>query len=383
MNDRTVKFWWVAAALAALASGCGGAADKKDAIAAPETAVLASRDLARVARAELSTGVAVQGTLEPAVDVQIISPYPELIDQVLVKEGQPVRRGQAMARFRTESLEPAAVSAEAQRKIAAADYERMKNLFKEGAVAQRDVDNAEAVVRSAEAAAALARKRLDDATVAAPVDGVVATRFVQSGDRVGDGDPLFRLVNTDELEFAASVPTDALAAVRPGAPVVLAVSGMSGTTLAGRVARVNATVDAATRQVKVYVVVPNHDHRLAGDMFATGRILLETKTSALAVPSSGVRVDPDGSTFVWVVNGGKADRRVVRTGVRDESRDVIEVVGGLREGETVVVGPIEGLVPGQPVQVTGEPGAASKAAAGAASAAGAEAAGQPAAGSRR
>jgi len=351
MDTRTLMRLVAAALLAAIVSGCGGA--KRDA-AQQEPALLSSRDLAVATRTDLATGVPVQGTLEPSVDVQIVAPFPEVLDAVLVKEGQAVRKGEVLARMRIESVGPAAASAESQRRMAAADYERMRNLLKEGAVAQRDMDNAEAALKAAEAQAAMARQGLDDATVRAPFDGVIAQRMVQTGDRVADGDRLFRIVNTDELEFAASVPTDALARVRPGANVALTVSGLEGVTVAGRVARVNSTVDAATRQVKIYVNVDNRDHRLAGDMFASGRIVLAEVRGALTIPSEGVRPGPGGTSVVWAVAGGKAEERRVTTGVRDELRGLTEVKSGLQAGDTAIVSPIEGLASGQPVQVTAE-----------------------------
>mgnify|MGYP001563577838 CR=1 FL=1 len=358
MDTRKLSTLLMAGALAAMLSGCGGADAKKDPAArAPSAALLAARDVAKVARADLATGVPVSGTLQPAVDVNITAPFPEALEGVLVKEGQAVRQGQPLARFRTESLAPAATSADAQRRIAAAEHERMKNLFAEGAVSQRDVDNAEAALRSAEATAAFARKQLDEATVRAPFAGVIAHRAVQSGDRVADGDPLFRLVNTAELEFEATVPGEVVGRVRPGAPVTLAVSGLGDVRIEGRVARVNATADAATRQVKVYVVVPNRDGRLVGDLFATGRIEFQQVPRALALPAAGVRVAPDGRRFVWVVADGKAQQRAVTVGLRDEQQDLVEITGGLAEGDTAIVGPVEGLTAGQPVQIGGDPGA--------------------------
>ncbi len=359
MRTRRIQQQIAIALVSAMLVGCGGVGTRQKAASrTPEDVLLSSRDLAAVVRTDLATGVPVQGTLKPAVDVNIMTPYPELIDAVLVKEGQTVRRGQVLARMRAATIEPAATSAEAQRRVAAAEYERMSNLYKEGAVAQRDVEHAEAQLRAAEAGATTAKKLLEDATVAAPVDGVIAKRFVQGGDRVGDGDQLFRLVNTSELEFAASVPTEALGGVQPGAPVVLAVSGLEGRVVAGRVARINATVDAATRQVKVYVAVPNRDRRLAGDMFASGRIMLDVVKGALAVPSAALRKDRGGSTFAWVSAGGRLEKRPVTAGVRDEMRDLAEVKSGLREGELTVVSPIEGIVPGQVVRVVGDSAAA-------------------------
>lgn len=347
MDARTIKRLLTAFALLALVAGCGArrTADVQ------EAALVSSQDLTSAVRADLASGVPVQGTLEPAVDVHIIAPFPEILEAVLVKEGQAVRKGDVLARFRVESLGPAAASAEAQRRMASADYTRMQNLLKEGAVASRDLENAEAAFRAAEAGAALAHKRLEEATVRAPFDGVVAQRFVQTGDRVGDGDRLFRFVNTDDLEFSASVPTEALSHVRPGDAVSLTVSGFDGGAISGRVARVNSTVDAATRQVKVYVTVPNRDHRLAGDMFASGRIALSEARGGLAVPTAALRPAAGGGQAVWVIAGGKAEAHAVTTGVRDELRDLVEVKTGLKDGDTVIVSPIEGLASGQLVQV--------------------------------
>jgi len=318
-------------------------------------AVLGASDVARAARSDLVAGVPVSGTLEPALVVRIASPIPEVVEQVLVKEGQAVRQGQVLARFRTSAVEPAALSAEAQRRLAAADYERMQSLFKEGAVSQRDVENAEVSLRAAEAREADAKKKLDESTVRAPASGVISQRAVDSGDRVKDGDLLFQLVNTRELEFAATVPSEYAAEVRVGAPVVLAVTGAGDAGLGGRVSRVNATVDAATRQVKVYVTVPNPGTRLFGGLFASGRIVLRQVKGAVAVPQAAVRRDA-GTSYVLVVEQGRVARRDVTTGAADEQTSLVEVKTGLVGGEIVVVGPASGLQVGAPVTIAGGEG---------------------------
>lgn len=348
MHTRLMKRVLAAALLAALVGGCGA---KQAATTAQEPVVLTTGDLAAVARADVETGVPVQGTLQPLSDVTIIAPVADVVDQMLVKEGQAVRQGQVLARMRTTSIAPAAAGAEAQRRIAAADLQRMQNLLKVGAVAERDVESAEAQLKAAEAVAAAADKRLHESTVRAPFTGVIAQRYMQAGDRAGDGDRLFRIVNTDELEFVASVTTDALDRLKPGAPVALTVSGAEGRQVSGHISRVNATVDEATRQLKVYVRVPNRDHRLAGDMFASGRIVLERAPGVLAVPSGAVKVAAGAGQQAWVVADGKLSRRVLTIGLRDELRGLVEVKSGLREGEKVVVSQIEGLVDGQPVQL--------------------------------
>ncbi len=319
-------------------------------------AVLGSSDVARAARTDLIAGVPVTGTLEPSLVIRIASPIPEVVEEVLVKEGEAVRQGQALARFRTSAVEPAALSADAQRRLAASDYERMQSLFKEGAVSQRDVENAEVTLRAAEATAAQAKKKLDESTVRAPASGVISQRSVDSGDRVKDGDLLFQLVNTSELEFAATVPSEYVADVRVGAPVVLAVTGATDAALGGRVARVNAAVDPATRQVKVYVTVPNRGGRLMGGLFASGRVVLREVKGAVAVPLTALRRDAAGKTYVLIVESGQIARRDVAPGATDEQASLIQITSGLTGGETVVLGAASGLEPGQPVTIAGGEG---------------------------
>lgn len=335
-------------------TGCGtgrgaATADKKEEAAV----VLGPSDVAVVTVADLAEGVPVSGNLQPAKDVNLTAPAPDVVAEVLVKEGQPVRRGQVLARFRTQALGPAVASAEAQQRIAAVDHDRMKNLAAAGAVSQREVENAEAALTAADAALAQTRQRFEDATVRAPFDGVVAERHVQSGDRVGDGDPMFRVVNTSGLEFEATVTAENAARLEVGTPVALAVTGID-VGIEGRIARINTTADAATRQVRVYVAVPNRDHRLVGDLFASGRVVLHQARGALAVASSAVRAVGVDSAVVWVIAGDKLERRPVVTGVRDESLDRVEIRAGLRAGEQVVASTIEGLEPGQTVQVAGQ-----------------------------
>lgn len=351
-TDRMMHGLALGMALALAASGCG---DHGGADAEPNgeaSIVLGPSDVATAAVANLTEGVSVSGTLVPTADARLTAPIPDVVEQVLVKEGQRVRRGQVLARMRAEALGPVAASAEAQRRVAEADLTRMRNLEQAGAVSRREVDSAEAAFKAAEAASAQAAQRLDDATVRAPFDGVVAERSVRSGDRVGDGDPLFRVVNTSELEFEATVTAEHAAALEPGLAVDLTVTGLADRALQGRIARVNATADPATRQVRVYVSVPNRDGRLVGDLFASGRVVLRQADHALAVPAPAVRAGAQGGHEVWLVSGGKLEARAVHPGLRDEALNLVQV-DALQAGDTVLVASAEGLRAGQAVQIAG------------------------------
>jgi RND family efflux transporter MFP subunit len=338
----------LALGLAALA-GCGGhdGTASDEAARAGSAARLGPDDVATAATADVAAGVPISGPLEPAYEVKLISPFADVVETVRVREGQAVNEGQVLARFRSGVLGSQAASAEAKRRIAASQLERMQNLKAAGAVSQNDVENAEVALKAAEAEAAQAGKQSEDATVRSPIAGVVSRSVVQSGDRVGEGDVLFEVVNTSELELEASVPSEYVTHVRVGAAVRLEVTGYEGRVVEGRIARVNATADPATRQVKVYVRVPNRERKLVGGLFASGQLVTGAAVGVVAVPTAAVR---EGDT-VWVAEGGKLASRKVVTGVRDEAKDLIEIRSGIRAGETVVVGPVEGLRAGQAVAV--------------------------------
>jgi membrane fusion protein (multidrug efflux system) len=323
------------AALFALA-GCGAhgeTAGTGKAGAQPDTALLAAADLDTVARHDLSAGVPVSGTLTPGWQARVTAALDDVLQDVVVREGQRVGKGEVLAHFRLGSVEADAASARAQLRSATADWERQKNLLAEGAVSERDVETA---------------------TVRAPGAGVVTTRSVQTGDRVSMGDPLFVVADTRTLEFEATVPSELVSHVRVGAAVVLTASGFPSGAIHGRVARVSNTADDATRQVKVYASVPNADGRLVGDLYASGSIVVRQAPGVLSVPAAAVR--RDGETSVaWVLGAdGRLARRTLKPGLRDEAHDLVQVLEGLIAGDRVLVGPVEGLAAGQPARVTGK-----------------------------
>jgi membrane fusion protein, multidrug efflux system len=358
---NTMSRWMLALAAIAVmgtAAGCGAKGDNANAAngkgAAADTALLAAADVAVAARADLSAGVPVSGPLAPGWRTRVTAPLEDVIQDVLVREGQKVSKGQALARFRMGAVEANAASARAALRSAQADFERQKNLLKEGAVSARDVEAAEAGYRAAAAQDELASRRLQDATVRAPGAGTVTVRSVQSGDRVGMGDPLFEVANTSSLEFEATVPSEFVSLIKVGAPVKLSVTGYAAGSVAGHVARINATADPATRQVQVYASVPNPGGKLVGDVYATGNILVERATNVLAVPSAAIHKDDAGS-FAWIVDkDGRAARHVIQAGLSDQTADRVQVLSGLADGDRVIVGPIEGLTAGQPVHVAGK-----------------------------
>jgi membrane fusion protein, multidrug efflux system len=361
-------------AAAAAAAGCGAnRADRAKAEGAADVATLNASDVAVVGRAGLQEGIPLSGALEPKVRITVGAPFAEQLVEMYVNEGDRVSQGQALAKFKDQVLAAAAEYATSdvasQRmnvRVAEAESARAVTLFAEGAIAQRDRDNALAALEGARSRLSLAASqqanaadRLKSTVLRAPAAGVVSKRYVQAGDRVDNGKPVFELVDTRVLQLAASVPTAWLPELKIGRPVTLRVTQMDSTAVSGRISRINPTADPATRQIQIYVDVPNPRETLVGGLFVSGRVLTREALNAVAVPEVAVRREGEAQTpYVYVVRAGRIARRPVTLGVVDDDQLLAEVRSGVEAGDTVVVGPIEGLVDGTPVQIAAPAAAA-------------------------
>ena len=357
-----------AALAAALSTGCGGKSAEGAKVEGAAAITIGAADVATAARADVQSGVPVSGSLEPKVSMTVGAPLAEQIVETFVEEGQRVAQGQPLVRFKDEVVRAGANSARAdvatqrmQVSIAVAESTRAEALLREGAIAPRDRDNALLALNAArgrlalsEAQLASAEDRLETSTLRAPAAGVVSRRYAQAGDRVDMGKPVVDIVDTRVLQLTASVPVEYVGDLRVGRAVSLRASQLDSTRLTGHISRINPTVDEATRQVRVYVDIPNGAGRLVGGMFVSGRVLLRTAQGAVTVPRAALRVEGDARTpVVYALAAGKVQRRPVTVGVTDEDQGLVQITSGVQVGDVVVVGPVEGLADGVAAEILG------------------------------
>lgn len=352
------------ATIALWSGGCG----RKNAEAKngdPVTQVLvSSSDVLRVEDRRLESGVSFTGELRPSQTVEITARFAGDLDDVLVREGQHVGRGQALARFRPRDVRDALEAADAQLLAAQAGLRaaenaerRARKLLDAGAAAPSDLEAAEAQRTAAQAqvnaATAMKNQAQEDAErldVPAPIDGWVSHVTVHRGDRVAIGDNMLTLVDTATLELSATVPSEALARVEPGTPIRFHVDAFPGEAFEGKVDRVNPTTEPGTRQVRIYMRLPNPEGRLVGGLFASGRVIDSMKEHALAAPISVLRKE-GGDQVVYRIRNGKAERIRVTTGLVDEETNSVELLGDVSAGDSLLSGIVPGLRDGAPIRV--------------------------------
>jgi RND family efflux transporter MFP subunit len=361
---RTPRVLPLISALALTAAACGESSAPA-AAGAPASAVvqLSVENVAQATLGTLSSGPVVSGQLTPAREATVRAQVGGSIEQLSVDRGQPVRANRVLARIAARDLEAAHASAQAAVKsaetalsVARSEFQRAQALVEGGAVAARDLEQARNAVAVAEAqlAAAQAREKsvwqqLDDTTVRAPFSGVVSARPASIGDVVSPGTELLTIIDPSSMRLEALVPSDQIGQVTPGATVQFSIRGVPG-QFEGQVERLDSIADPVTRQVAVFVSLPNVGGKLIAGLFAEGRIQSATR-EGIVVPLAAVDETGAAPFVTRISKDSKAERVTVTLGVRQPETEQIEVTQGVAAGDTLIVGSAKNVPTGTPVTV--------------------------------
>ena len=356
------------ALLAALGAAIGGAACSSAESPAAANTAPAAIDIGRenvvaVQSADITVGPLISGDLRAQREAQVRAELGGSVLQVVPDEGQAIKQGALLARIEARTQEDALRSADsmvrsAEESLSVADRElaRTERLVKGGALAERELEsarNAAVLARAqrddAQSRQASARKALDDGTVRAPISGLVARRHVNRGDVVSSGAELYTIIDPSSMRLEASVPSEQLGAIAIGATVNFQVRGYPGQTFAGRIERISPMADPVTRQVPIFVTIPNTQGRLVAGLFAEGRVVQQVKRT-LVVPVTAIN-ERTGTPWVLRVRDGKTEKVEVTLGLRDPQTEQVEIAAGVSEGDLLLVGASQGMTPGTPVKV--------------------------------
>ena len=262
----------------------------------------------------------------------------------------------------------------ANRDDARAAYRRAEQLSADGLVSKVDRETAETRLKVADAnlqaaldnvrslkaslqdrraSFELAQKKLNDATVRAPVAGSIAERLVQAGEYIRENTPVATIVQVNPLKLRTAIQEKYAGNIRPGQPVDFIVEAFPEKMYRGKVAFVSPAVDQTTRTFPVEVLVENPDRQLKPGFFAKGSVLVRLDEDVLAAPDDAISTLAGVST-VYVIEEGKAKQQQVTLGAHQGK--VTEIVEGLKGAEAVAVTNVNQLATGTSVRIGSGPG---------------------------
>lgn len=312
----------------------------------------------------LKPAITLPGSVESRVASVVAAEVPGLVMELVAREGDRVKRGEALARLRTTPLEIRLQTAEAQlkeaesrMKLAERNLERARDLFESKVFSQQQLDNAyfeftawQGRVESLHATIAGFKLDIERCTIRAPFDGVVVRERTEVGEWMGEGDPVVEMVSLDELEVRVEVPEGYFRLLNQNAPATVRFESLPGVEVSGRIGAIIPQADPVARTFPIKVRVPNPQQRIGVGMLAQVSFTGGNSYRATVVPKDAV-IRRGPRQFVYLMNGDNTVSMVtVQTGGAVGSWVAIE--GSIQPGQKVVTRGNERLQPGQVVQGT-------------------------------
>lgn len=299
----------------------------------------------------LEDGLTATGSLLAWEEVAVSAEAAGRVVSVSFSEGSYVRRGQVLAVLNTDVIDAQAQALRAQLDLARVQLDRQQALFDIGGLSRAALDQSRSQVRVLEAQLAQQRAESGRRRIVAPFSGQMGLSDLSPGAYVSPGQSIGMLRVTSPLKLEFAVPERYAGRIRSGAAVDFALPGEPAPRTA-QVYAIEPAVDAATRAFTVRARVGNPEGTLQPGTFAEVRLAVDRIENALLVPASALTPGTD-SAFVWVMQGGKASKRRIATGIR--TADDVQVTAGLAAGDSVLTSGFEELREGGAVRVDRDP----------------------------
>jgi membrane fusion protein (multidrug efflux system) len=363
-----MKSWIFGIIMAFLLWGCGS--KESVSVETPlksQTSVLEERlvETVEVIPKSISYTISAVGSLKTPENVTISPKKAGIINKILVKEGDRVKKGQVLvqlddvdARLQVEREEARVREAEASLETNRNTLARYQKLLESKVVPQQTYDDISLKVKLDEARLALAKTELNlvkqnliDHRIVSPIEGVVNLKIASLGEHVNVApkDEILTIVQMDPLELEFYVPENWVGKVRLGSNIQFTVKALSEEKFTANLQFISPTADPSTRNIRMKAMVRNSQYRLKPGYFAEVSVQTGMNPNALVIPESAL-FSQEGKFFTFLIQDGIAHRKEVETGLRFEGQ--VEILKGLQKGEWVVRAGHEQLSEGMKVRIS-------------------------------
>ena len=311
-----------------------------------EKVELIQQDLVTPQQGSAISKTAFTGTVRAVNQSSIQAQVTATATSVYVKIGDSVQRGQTLLRLNNQ--DNAARLAQARANLAATQaqanqarnmMQRKKRLLDQGFISQVEYEQSQLDyraqmenVRAQQANVDIALKADQDGTITSPIHGVITQRQVEPGQTVAAGQTLFEIVDPNQLEIQAKLPSDLQAALKIGQKIEYQLQGQA-TTFNAQISRVSPVADLASRQIEFFATPLERLPSLSIGAFVDGYILANSTISGQIIPLNTIHDIPN-KPYVWVIR----DRKIARvdiTVLEQRYSDNTAVIQGLQNNDLV------------------------------------------------
>lgn len=271
------------------------------------------------------------GTVKGIEHAEILAKLAESVEKIMVSEGDLVKKGDLLLTLNEGGPSSQYRQARAVYQNAKKLRTKYRNLFKEGAVSENDLDAINTEFKVAEANYKGARELVE---IISPINGKVTSLNVNIGEQVYQGQHLATISQTDEVRVAIGVDPADIDYLQAGDTVTLWMQGADIKKVTGTISRVAGSADPMTRAFEVEIIAPNNEVVLKVGAFATTKLKLYSLDQVLVLPRDAILIQK-GLPKLFKLNGDTAKSVEVQLGQTDGT--LVEIKSGLKLGEEIVV----------------------------------------------
>lgn len=322
--------------------------DAKTAIVAQGSGAVTVR-VAQVKKEPVNLDYSVNGIFTPVREINFLSENAGRVSKIFVEEGDHVKKGQILARIDAEILNTDRETAEATLQNALRDEARYSSSFKTGGVTQQQLDQAKLAVKNARLRLQASQRRVSDANIKSPINGIVNKKYIEVGAFVtAQGTQLFELVDVSRLKLKVNVNESQVARLKLGDEVQIKSNVFPTEDFKGKVTFIAPKADNSLNFPIEIQVENNKPNTIKAGMYGTAIFKFPAQVPAITVPR-GAFVGSVSSNEIFVLENGKTarTRKVVAGRILG---DKVEILEGLKEGETVITSGQINLIDGSLVE---------------------------------
>lgn len=310
---------------------CGSDAESKT--SEKEKTAAVPVEVSRVIIDDVSAFFSGTATLEAEEEAIVVARVPGVVKEILAEEGDRIKRGQILARLDEEQMRFRLNQAQADHNKIAKEFERSEELFKKNLISADAYDKVKFDFESIKATLDLAKLELNYTAIRAPIDGIIAARFIKTGNMVNTNEQTFKITDFDPLNAMLFIPERHMRKLEIRQPVSITVDAVPEKTFMGYVKRISPVIDPQSGTCKITIEVTDPQNRLMPGMFGRVNIIYDTHRQTKLIPKEAI-MSEDRESAVFVVRDSIAYRKIVHTGYVNGTHT--EILDGLDEGDTVV-----------------------------------------------
>ncbi|WP_339835204.1 efflux RND transporter periplasmic adaptor subunit [uncultured Flavobacterium sp.] len=298
--------------------------------------------------------VELQANVQTKENLMLNAEFGGILQQLYVKEGQKVAKGQTLARVDDGGLSSQLAQMETQAALAKTTFERQQNLWNQKIGSEIQYLQAKTNYNAQLKSVAQMRAQLSKTVIRAPFSGTIDEIASERGSVVGPGSPILRIVSLGNMYLEAEVPEKNIETVKKGSDVIVDFPVL-GETFTTKITQAGNYINPANRSFMIQIAVPNKSGNIKPNLSSKIQIKDYSNPKAITVPTSIISENADGEQFLYIAqnpdkNGNAIAKRViVKVGL--SQGELVEIVEGIKDGDLIIKEGARSVKDGQKVSI--------------------------------